>query len=52
MAIERTVESLQQWASEGALGWVESDEMAAEIISGIAKLRERIEELGGYHDDI
>jgi hypothetical protein len=52
MPIEETVSELTQWASEGALGSFEADAMERDILGGILKLRMRIDELGGYHDDI
>lgn len=52
MAVEATVSELSQWAAEGALGAWEADAMERDILGAILKLRMRIDELGGYHDDI
>jgi hypothetical protein len=50
--VEEIVEELEQWAAEGALGAYISNEMGTVILSRIAILRDRIDELGGYHDDL
>jgi hypothetical protein len=50
--LESAVSKLSEWAGEGALGWFEANEMEQDIISDIARLRARIDELGGYSDDI
>jgi len=50
--VEEIVEELEQWAAEGAMGAFMSNEMGTTILARIAILRDRIDELGGYHDDI
>jgi hypothetical protein len=52
MKLEEDVRWLGDWAAEGALGWHDANAEVEEIIGRIAKLRARIDELGGYHDDI
>ena len=52
MAVEKVVSELHDWAAEGALGAYEADAMEREILGAILKLRMRIDELGGYHDDV
>jgi hypothetical protein len=52
MTIEEMLHELQMWAAEGALGWHEANAMEEDIRKGIQTLRDRIDELGGYHDDV
>lgn len=52
MKIEETVTDLGEWAADGALGWTDTQTKVEAILGGIAQLRARIDELGGYHDDI
>jgi hypothetical protein len=52
MSIDEILKELAQWASEGALGAYEGELMEQEIAQGIQTLRDRIDELGGYHDDV
>jgi hypothetical protein len=52
MELEAVVSDLGDWAAEGALGWHEANAKVEDILGGIAQLRARIDELGGYHDDI
>jgi len=50
--VEAQVLELEQWAAEGALGANDAEEMVSTILVAITTLRDRIDELGGYHDDL
>jgi hypothetical protein len=52
MAVEEEVKFLTSWACETRLGAADADDTCKEILAGIQKLRDRIDELGGYHDDV
>ena len=50
--VEDIVCELESWAAEGALGAHDANVMVTTILTRISILRDRIDELGGYHDDV
>lgn len=50
--LETKVHRLNDGAAESWMGSAESDQLTLDILAAIAILRDRIDELGGYHDDV